>query len=138
MDRRKFIGLGAAALVVPSWSRAAGVGFEAYRPGLIAEHLAAGAVVFVNYHATWCSTCRTQDRVIDQLTAENSAYAAAMKFVRVDWDEYRRHAVTTSRAIPRRSTLIVLRGDEELGRLVAQTGANEIRALLDMGLAAAA
>ncbi|MEX0971309.1 MAG: thioredoxin family protein [Paracoccaceae bacterium] len=138
MDRRNFIGLGAVSLAIPSWLQAAGAGFEAYRPGMIAAYLAAGEVVFVDYHATWCSTCRTQSRVIEQLTDANPAYAAAMKFVRVDWDEYRRHAVTTSRNIPRRSTLLVLKGDAELGRLVAQTRANDIRALLDAGLAATA
>ena len=32
------------------------------------------------------------------------------------------------------STLVVLRGDQELGRIVAQTGEADIRALMDLGL----
>jgi hypothetical protein len=39
--------------------------------------------------------------------------------------------------IPRRSTLVVLRGNQELGRIVAQTGRDEIKALMDTALAAA-
>ncbi len=41
-------------------------------------------------------------------------------------------------SIPRRSTLVVLQGDKELGRIVAQTGKAEIKALVDTALAAAA
>ena len=39
--------------------------------------------------------------------------------------------------IPRRSTLVVLKGEQELGRLVAQTGKAEIKALMDTALGAA-
>lgn len=38
------------------------------------------------------------------------------------------------RSIPRRSTLIVLRGDEELGRIVAGTSEAQIKGLMDKGL----
>jgi hypothetical protein len=57
-----------------------------------------------------------------------------MVYVRVDWDEFGRHAVTTSRKIPRRSTLLVLRGSEELGRIVAGTRVADIEALMNLGL----
>lgn len=137
MKRREFIAATGAALVAaPGLLQAAGAGFEDYQPGLIDGYLAAGEVVFVDYYATWCSTCRTQSRVIEQLTDANPDYQAAMKFVRVDWDVFGREPVTTSRNIPRRSTLIVLQGDQELGRVVAQTGQRAIRNLLDLGLAA--
>ena len=39
--------------------------------------------------------------------------------------------------IPRRSTLVVLKGDKELGRVVAETGRDKIKALMDTALAAA-
>ena len=63
--------------------------------------------------------------------------AIGLIFVRVDWDDYKRHEVTTSRGVPRRSTLILLKGDAEIGRLVAETREDQIRALLDAGVAAA-
>ena len=105
-----------------------------YEPGLIQSLLKDGKTVFVDYKATWCSTCATQERVVDQLRAENSAYDASMTFVTVDWDTYAEHDVTTSRNIPRRSTLLVLKKDQELGRIVAGTSSTEIKTLLDKGL----
>ncbi|MEM0944270.1 MAG: thioredoxin, partial [Pseudomonadota bacterium] len=51
-----------------------------------------------------------------------------------DWDDFKGHSVTTSRGIPRRSTLLVLRGDQELGRIVAGTSQSQIKGLMDRGL----
>ena len=56
--------------------------------------------------------------------------------VRVDLDDFRNHEVTTSRNIPRRSNLVLLRGDQELGRIVAGTSTGAIRELMNQGLAA--
>jgi len=72
--------------------------------------------------------------VIGNLRKENPGYNNAMTFVRVDWDEFANQPVTTSRNVPRRSTLIVLRGDEELGRIVAGTRKADIKSLLDLAL----
>lgn len=57
-------------------------------------------------------------------------------FVRVDWDEDASSPISTDYNIPRRSTLLVLKGDQELGRIVAGTGRGQIKKLLDTGLAA--
>jgi thioredoxin 1 len=54
--------------------------------------------------------------------------------MRVDWDTYKSHGVTKSRRIPRRSTLILIKGGKEVGRLVAATGKGTIKSLLDKGL----
>jgi len=105
-----------------------------YTPGLIQEKLAAGETVFVDYSAPWCGTCRRQERVVDELRANNPDYDKAISFIKVDWDTYKSHEVSKSRDIPRRSTLLLLKGDSELGRIVAGTGKNEIQALMDLGL----
>ena len=68
---------------------------------------------------------------------ENPAYVDAVTFVRLDWDDYRRSELVAELNIPRRSTLIVLKGDAELGRIVAGTGRDEIRELMDTALTAA-
>lgn len=111
--------------------------FVDYTPGAIQKALSEGQTVFVDYSADWCGTCARQERVINALRAENPEYDQAMTFVRVDWDDFRRHEVTTSRDVPRRSTLIVLRGDQELGRIVAGTSTQQIKRLMDLGLAGA-
>ena len=140
MNRRTFLGLaagtalGTGLLPVAAF---AGGNMVDYAPGLIEKELAAGKTVFVDYSATWCGTCARQARVISALRAADPAYDDAMVFVRVDWDAYGSHEVTTSRKIPRRSTLLVLKGDRELGRIVAGTSEAQIKALLDTGLQAA-
>ncbi|MEW9838544.1 thioredoxin family protein [Mesorhizobium marinum] len=134
MIRRTFILGLAASAALPAMPALAAGGFVDYRPGVIEKALAAGKTVFVDYAATWCTTCKAQSRVLAQLMKENPAYAQSMTFVRVDWDDYGDQPVARDRNIPRRSTLLVLRGDRELGRIVAGTSKAEIKALLDKGL----
>lgn len=131
MKRRSVLAAALAVILAPVSALAE---FIDYTPGSIDTALAEGKTVLVDYAADWCSTCKRQERVINALRAANPAYDDAMIFVRVDWDTYGTHEVTVFRDVPRRSTLILLRDDDELGRLVAQTGEAEIKALLDMGL----
>lgn len=112
----------------------AGENFTNYKPGLIKKSLAAGKTVFVDYAATWCTTCKAQERQINALLLENPNYKNKMTFIRVDWDTYSSQTVTTDRNIPRRSTLLVLKGNQELGRIVAGTSKSAIKALLDKGI----
>lgn len=137
MNRRDFIALtstAAVTLAFPVAVRAAGL---PYTPELLAERLAAGDTVFLDFKASWCSTCAAQGRILAALKAENPAYVEKITFIDVDWDQFGKSAIVTEMKIPRRSTLVVLRGDQELGRIVAQTGRDEIKALMDTALEAA-
>jgi thiol-disulfide isomerase/thioredoxin len=135
MHRRDFLVLTAAvSLAMPLRARAAAVD---YTPGLVEQRLAAGETVFLDFKASWCSTCAAQERVINALMQENPDYSRRVTFVNVDWDQYQGDALTKRLNIPRRSTLVVLKGDQELGRIVAGTGRAEIKALMDAALAAA-
>lgn len=136
LNRRLFLtsALALAASPLLGATAAQASGFVEYTPGLIDDALAEGRTVFVDYSATWCGTCRRQERVVNNLRASNPVYDQAMTFVRVDWDTYRTHEVAVRRSIPRRSTLLVLKGNQELGRIVAGTSATEIRLLMDKGL----
>ncbi len=131
MNRRYFLAATAAAISAPMTLLASSE-FEEYTPGLIQEKLAAGDTVLVDYAASWCSTCKRQERVIGELRAANPSFNKRISFVRVDWDTFARHEVTTSRKIPRRSTLILLKGEDELGRIVAGTNRDDINALLEL------
>lgn len=138
MFRRDFLLMAAAlplagALALPA--RAAAM--VDYAPGMVDGLLAEGRTVFVDFAADWCSTCRAQERVIERLRAANPAYDAAMVFVRVDWDRFGDGALSRRLAIPRRSTLLVLKGSDEIGRLVADTREAQIAALMDLGVRAA-
>ena len=92
-----------------------------------------GQTVFVDYAADRCSTRARQARIIQASMASNPAYAQNVAFVRVDWDTYRRAEANTSR----RSALLVLKGNRELGRIVVGTWKTDIQALMDVALAAA-
>ncbi|MCG8358298.1 MAG: thioredoxin family protein [Kiloniellales bacterium] len=131
MNRRGFL-VAATALAIAPAARASDM--LDYSDGLIEQALAEGKTVFVDYSADWCSTCLRQERVVEALRSENPKYDEAMIFVRVDWDRFKSHKVATARKIPRRSTLILLRGDQELGRIVAGTSQDVIKELMDKGL----
>ncbi len=133
MDRRSFLITCSAALGLPFVARAA----QNYAPGLVEELLTNGQTVFLDFKADWCSTCAAQERVINALKSENPDYEANITFVNVDWDQYRNDALTKALGIPRRSTLVVLHGSEELGRIVAGTSRDQIKALMDAALQAA-
>ena len=134
MNRRDFlIATAAVTLAMPVAALAAA---KDYTPDLLAAELAAGKTVFLDFKASWCSTCAAQERVINALVSETPAYKA-ISFINVDWDEWGGSDLVKTMNIPRRSTLVVLKGDMELGRIVAGTGKAEIKALLDLALAAA-
>ena len=134
MNRRTFIA-SAAAFVTASPALAA-IG-KTYKKGLVEQELAAGKTVFVDFYTDWCSTCRAQGTKIRKLVKENPAYEAHITFVKVDWDQHSGSQLATRLNIPRRSTLVVLKGDQELGRVVASTRTDKIKALMDTALAAA-
>ena len=97
MKRREFIALTAGAALAPmmAWSS------TEYTPGLVDAELAAGKTVFLDFKASWCSTCAAQERVIDALKSEDAAYENAISFVDVDWDKYSRDDLTKRLNIPR-------------------------------------
>lgn len=134
MDRRSFLALTAAAAVTPAFAQAASLD---YTPGLVAKLLKDGEVVFIDFAADWCTTCKAQERRIEAFRAENPAYDANIAFVRVDWDKYGRGDLVKNLNVPRRSTLVVLKGNQELGRVVANTSSSSIKNLMDTALAAA-
>jgi thiol:disulfide interchange protein len=136
MNRRDFlIATAAVTLAMPTIARAAAAD---YTPDLLQAELAAGKTVFLDFKASWCSTCAAQERVINALMKENPAYAQSISFINVDWDSWADGDLVRQLNIPRRSTLVVLKGDQELGRIVAGTAKDEIKALMDLALHAAA
>ena len=135
MNRRNFMTTVSAAALFPSLALAVPGSLE-YAPGLVKARLLQGETLFVDFYTSWCVTCAAQRRVIGTLLNENPAYQQAITFIGVDWDIYRKSELSRDLGIPRRSTLVVLKGDQELGRIVAGTTRSSIKALLDIALAA--
>jgi len=135
MKRREFISFGAAAFLLPTMVMAkVSAPVEYQDEGEIAKLLSEGKTVFVDFYTDWCTTCRTQGRLIKALRQGNPDYDKNMVFVKVNWDFYSISKAAKKYIIPRRSTLLMLRGNEELGRIVAGTSKNQIRQLMDLGL----
>ncbi len=135
MQRRDFLTLAASLTLAPFAARAGDA--TLYTPGSAEAAMDAGKVVLLDFWASWCSTCAAQERVLAALKAENPAYEANIEFFVVDWDQYGKGELSKALNIPRRSTLVALKGREEIGRIVAGTGEAEIKALLDAALASA-
>ncbi|MGB0798069.1 MAG: thioredoxin family protein [Planktomarina sp.] len=132
MKRRTFITSAAALIAVPSLSQAA----IHYKPGMVKQLLSEGKTVFIDYTTEWCTTCAAQKRTLAALLGDNAAYGENITFVTIDYDIYGRADLATELKIPRRSTLVALKGDQELGRIVAGTGRAQIQGLLDAALEA--
>lgn len=142
MKRRNFLaaaalGLSASLMPFTTGFAIAAEGtdsFVEYSPETLEKSLSAGETVFLDFKASWCPTCAAQGRVIEELRASKPAYDENITFMLADWDQWGESEIVTEMKIPRRSTLVVLRGEEELGRIVAGTSSDEIGALLDKGL----
>jgi thiol-disulfide isomerase/thioredoxin len=133
MTRRElFIGASALALL-PAVAGAQDM--LTYAPGLPEARMAAGETVLLDVYAPWCGTCRAQSRAMEDLRAGNAAYDENITFIRMDWDTYGRSDYARSLGVQRRSTLILMRDGEVLGRVVADTRRESIRDLMDLALA---
>jgi thioredoxin 1 len=133
MQRRDFLITAAALSLTPFAARAAEP--VLYTPGSAEAAMDAGKIVVLDFWASWCSTCAAQQRVLAALKDENPVYEQNIAFFLIDWDQYSKGDLSRGLKIPRRSTLVVLKGREEIGRIVAGTGKAEIKAFLDTALA---
>ena len=135
MRHRTLLALAAIAFApLPSWAEER----TYYEPGLAEAAMAEGDIILLDFFAPWCSTCRAQERVLTELREVEPAYDEAITFITVDWDTHGEGELSRLLEVPRRSTLIALDGETELGRVVAGTSQEEIKALLDAALEAAA
>jgi thioredoxin 1 len=135
MHRRDFLALSAGLTLMPLAVRAGDA--VRYTPGSAEAAMDAGKIVLLDFWASWCSTCAAQERVLAELKAENPEYEQKIVFFVVDWDDHGKGELSKALNIPRRSTLVALKGREELGRIVAGTSKADIKALLDAAIAAA-
>jgi thioredoxin 1 len=132
LDRRQFVltlAAGAALLA----TRSAFAATSAYTPAVLQAARASGKPFILDFFATWCTTCAAQHRVLDKLRADNKAYDG-IPFIQVDWDQEEHGPLVKAMKIPRRSTLVVLKGKAELGRIVAETDPGKLEDLLKLAL----
>jgi thiol-disulfide isomerase/thioredoxin len=131
MPTRRQILIAVTAVAITAGTTRTAVALETieYSPETLRRLQDSGKPFLIDFFATWCVTCAAQERVLAELTAGSAAYRG-IPILRVDWDRYGDGELARSLAIPRRSTLVLMRGTTELGRLVAETRMDRIAGLL--------
>ena len=90
----------------------------------------AGKAILIEAYAPWCSVCRAQQKVLDDLKA-NPKYDPLVVFT-VNYDDQRE--ALQALKVQRQSTLVVFKGEKETGRSLADTQAASIEKLIDTAL----
>jgi len=86
------------------------------------------AAVLIDVHATWCPTCRKQSKVIKAFLKQHPD--SDLTVLKVDFDD-QKPWVKHFKAF-RQSTLIMYKGNNEIGRSIAQTNEKKLFNLFSM------
>ncbi|MGJ8528051.1 TlpA family protein disulfide reductase [Maritalea sp.] len=121
------------ALLLSVVGSASATDYVDYSPAVLAKAEQSGKPYLLDFYASWCGTCRQQENVLGNLQSADARYRD-VQIIRVDWDNPISDDVIAWHKIPRRSTLVIFKGKDELGRVVAQTSAKKIQTLLELGL----
>ena len=101
VKRRDFLALTsvamAAGITLPSFAIAAPLDFK---PGVVDARLQAGETVFLDFKASWCTTCAAQERVLDKLKAAEPAYENSRNPRRQDQGPFGCGPIRHQRLIP--------------------------------------
>ena len=106
-----------------------------YKPGVVEAAVASHEPTLLFYRTTWWGTCVRQGRVLKKLRESFPEYNRKITFILIDWDIHKDGRVTTSRKIPRRSTMVLIKGSREVARLIGKTDEGSIKAFLNKALA---
>lgn len=110
------IGLGSA-------SASASARWVDYSPANFARAQETGQTMLVDVTAKWCTTCKAQHPILEELTGDERL--KDVMFVRVDFDTHK--DFLQEHQIPRQSTILVFDGKAEIDRSVAETNRDRLR-----------
>ncbi len=113
------IGIGVAA------SFANALEIEPFTAQALDEAKRTDAPVALQFHSSWCTTCKMQDRAFEQLRSDPDLQ---MKLLVVNFDEDR--STTRAFRVPVSGAVIVLRGAVERARLMGVVDREQLREAL--------
>lgn len=122
--------LSLAVLLLLTVSVLAFAGFSPYEKTRFDALLRSGVPVVAHVHVSWCSTCRRQETLLNEMLKDPRF--AAVQAIRVDYDsetEFEKAHKVTSRA-----TILVFKGGHEVSRVVFDTSRENIRRALEAAL----
>lgn len=105
------------------WAQALDI--QPYSAAALAQAQAEDRPVAVHFHASWCPTCRAQEKSLHGLKGETGLDMAVLV---ADYDT--ETALKQALGIRSQATLVVWRGKTERARLVGQTSPEALRAAL--------
>jgi thiol:disulfide interchange protein len=100
-----------------------------YSAAALAAAQNAGEPVALHFHATWCSTCKAQDKAFTELQSDPSLKLTVLQ---ADYDT--EVALKKQLKVRSQSTLIVFRGSTERARSSGDTQPERLKALLKSAL----
>jgi thioredoxin 1 len=101
-----------------------------FTPAGLADAQKAGRAVLVEVGAPWCPTCKAQAPILSKLLGTDKFKS----FVKLDVDFDSQKADLKTLGVQQQSTLIVYKGDKEVGRSTGDTNATSIEALMAKAL----
>ena len=101
-----------------------------FSPAALSEAQKSGKPVLVEVSAPWCPTCRAQQPILGKLLGSGKFTS----FVKLDVDFDSQKDDLRALRVQQQSTLIVYKGDKEVGRSTGDTNAQSIEALLAKAL----
>ncbi len=123
--RLPFIRLALAAALALGASLAHALTVVPYSPEAFAAAQKAGAPVVLHFHASWCPTCRAQDKAFESLKADP---ALKLTLMQADFDKEK--ALEKQMKVNAQSTLIVFHGATERGRTTGETDPARLKSVL--------
>jgi thioredoxin 1 len=101
-----------------------------FTASVLADAQKAGKAVLVEVGAPWCPTCKAQAPILSKLLGTDKYKS----FVKLDIDFDSQKADLKTLNVQQQSTLIVYKGDKEVGRSTGDTNPASIEALLAKAL----
>ena len=123
------IRLAAAGALTAAASLANALTIVPYTPAALAAAQQAGEPVVLHFHASWCPTCRAQDKVFDTLKADPSLKVTLME---ADYDKEK--PLEKQMKVNAQATLIVFHGATERSRTTGETDPAKLKAVLQSAI----
>lgn len=125
MQKRSLLSVTVLAAGLLAASLAQALSVQPYDAAAVAKAQAAGQPLALQFHASWCPTCRAQAKTLEALKAEPHLDLTVWV---VDYDK--ETELKKQLKVRSQSTFIVYRGAKETARQIGSSAPDDIRATL--------